>query len=166
MTSKATKQRIAKPEQYAFATKKYNTSERGYIINTIASIYKPSQCEKRGLWPALSKQQMWGELFLHIQEMKDKFPDTNGRLCLYCFKPWTYVASTNEIEFGNGAESKKIQDKKVKTNTNFSIDRLDNKVTYKINNIVFCCQKCNDDKHSCTMELAARMLEIKKERDL
>jgi hypothetical protein len=39
---------------------------------------------------------MYGELILHIQLMKDKFPETDGRLCRYCEEPWTYIRSSGE----------------------------------------------------------------------
>ena len=81
--------------------------------------------------------------------MKEMFPDTNGRVCYYCFQPWTYIAHRN--------------DGKDRENTNFSIDRLDNTKTYTEENIVFCCGKCNDSKHSVTFEMVDRIQEIRKE---
>ena len=128
----------------------YMSHERSHVMSVIANIYKPSTCKKRGLWPAISKQQIWEELMIYIQEMKNKFPETNGRVCYYCYRPWT-----NSVSFGKEKE---------KNLNNFSIDRLDNTKTYTINNIVFCCAKCNDDKHSITLKMIDRIQEIRKER--
>jgi hypothetical protein len=129
---------------------KFNKTEKGFIVNRIASIFKPSAMERRGLYPTCSKQDIWAELLLYVQKMKDKFPKTNGRICYYCFKPWTYIAHAN-----NGKD---------RENTNFSIDRLDNSITYTKENLVFCCHKCNDAKHSITFELVDRIQEIREER--
>lgn len=129
---------------------KYMSDERSHILSVIASIYKPSACKRRGLWPAMTKQQMWEELIIYIQDMKEKFPGTNGRLCYYCYRPWT-----NSVSIGKEKE---------KNLNNFSIDRLDNTKTYTKENIIFCCAKCNDDKHSITLEMIDRIQEIRKER--
>ena len=75
------------------------------------------------------------------------FPESNGRLCYYCFQPWTYITHRN--------------DGKDRENTNFSIDRLDNNKTYEKGNIIFCCHKCNDAKHSITFKLIDRIQEIR-----
>jgi len=130
---------------------KYMSNERSHIQSVISCIYKPSTCKKRGLWPAMTKQQMWEELIIYIQDMKNKFPGSNGRVCYYCYRPWT-----NTVSFGKEKE---------KNLNNFSIDRLDNTKTYTKDNIIFCCAKCNDDKHSITLEMIDRIQEIREERN-
>ena len=132
-------------------TLRYDNSEKGFVTNRISSIFKPSRIKNRGNTPKLTKEEMWGELFLHVQHMKELFPKTNGRICYYCFEPWTYIVHRN--------------DGKDRENSNFSIDRLDNDRTYEKGNIVFCCHKCNDAKHSITFKLIDRIQEIRKERD-
>lgn len=134
------------------ANLRYDNSEKGFVTNRIASVFKPSRILNRGNEPKLTKQDMWGELLLHVQEMKEMFPDTNGRVCYYCFQPWTYIAHRN--------------DGKDRENTNFSIDRLDNDKTYEKGNIIFCCHKCNDAKHSTTFKMIDRIQQIRKERNL
>jgi len=140
---------------------KYNSSERGFIINSIADMFKPSKIKRRKLVPLVSKQEVWEELVLYVQKMKEKFPYTDGRLCEYCKKPWTYIRNKNGCIMGQGRRKKSnpIQ-------TNFSIDRLDNNLTYTKENIVFCCGGCNNIKHQVTFDMCKKMLKMKEERNL
>lgn len=132
---------------------KYQNSEHGFVTVAISAAFKPSACRKRGLWPAITKPQVWKELDKHILEMKKKFPESDGRLCIYCENPWTYKRS-----YGTG--------KKVKYQTNFSIDRIDNNKTYQVGNLGFCCSGCNDKKHHATLELMENVLRVAKEKGL
>ena len=50
----------------------------------------------------------------------------------------------------------------VKNPYNFSIDRLDNDVTYQKGNIIFCHSLCNDIKHSVTIKMCERILKLYK----
>ena len=75
----------------------------------------------------------------HIIIMKEKFPDSDGRLCKYCEQPFTF--KTNVRTRGQGYQGRGAQNF-----NNFSIDRLDPRLTYQTNNIVFCCFGCNDRK--------------------
>jgi len=132
------------PERVAQSDFKYNNTERGYIINAISSIFKPSTIAKRGITPDITKREIWEELFLQIQHMKDLYPESDGRLCCYCHKPWTYV-----VRKGKG---NKAQKRGSSHPTNFSIDRLKNELTYIKGNIIFCCFGCNDRKHDSTLD--------------
>jgi len=127
----------------------YNTSEIGFIKNTIVSMFK----SKRRT-PNITKQEIWEKLILHIQRKKEEFPGTDGRLCDYCNKSWTYARKPPNV----------VREYK-KNIYNFSIDRLDNDITYEKRNIIFCCGKCNDTKHSVTIKLCKRILELYKENN-
>jgi len=140
---------------------KYNSSERGFIINSIADMFKPSKIKRRKLVPLVSKQEVWEELVLYVQKMKEKFPYTDGRLCEYCKKPWTYIRNKNGCIMGQGSRKKSNP-----VQTNFSIDRLDNNLTYTKENIVFCCGGCNNIKHQVTFDMCKKMLKMKEERNL
>jgi len=140
---------------------KYNSSERGFIINAIGSLFKPSKIKRRKLVPLVSKQEVWEELILYVQKMKEKFPYTDGRLCEYCKKPWTYIRHKNGCIIGQGPRKKPNP-----VQTNFSIDRLDNNLTYTKENIVFCCGGCNNIKHQVTFDMCKKMLKMKEERNL
>ena len=140
---------------------KYNSSERGFIINAIGSLFKPSKIKRRKLVPLVSKQEVWEELILYVQKMKEKFPYTDGRLCEYCKKPWTYIRHKNGCIMGQGPRKKSNP-----VNTNFSIDRLDNNLTYTKENIVFCCGGCNQIKNQVTFDMCKKMLKMKEERNL
>jgi len=140
---------------------KYNSSERGFIINSIASMFNPSKVKKRKLVPLISKQEVWEELVLYVQKMKEKFPYTDGRLCEYCKKPWTYIRHKNGCIIGQG-----YQKMNNPVQTNFSIDRLDNNLTYTKENIVFCCGGCNQIKNRVTFDMCRKILKMKEKRNL
>lgn len=140
---------------------KYNSSERGFIINTISSLFKPSNIKKRKLVPLISKPQIWEELILYVQKMKEKFPYTDGRLCEYCKKPWTYIRHQNGCIIGQGPRITSAP-----VTTNFSIDRLNNNLTYTRENIVFCCNQCNQIKNQVTFDMCKKILHMKEERNL
>tara|TARA_R110000823_G_scaffold298474_1_gene418832 strand:- start:32 stop:508 length:477 start_codon:yes stop_codon:yes gene_type:complete len=140
--------------------KKYNllyiNKEHNFIKASLRIIFKPSRCNpkqfrnhQRKSWaPELTLQELYGELLLHIQLMKYKFPESNGRLCRYCDRPWT---------------TERSGENKIRISSNFSIDRFNTNETYKKNNIVFCCGRCNSLKNGSTKEMWTRLLEIDKE---
>ena len=75
----------------------------------------------------------------HIIKMKEKSPGSTGRLCIYCERPFTFKAR-------RGTRGKGYQGRKSQITTNFSIDRYDPRITYRVNNVVFCCVDCNEKK--------------------
>ena len=86
----------------------------------------------------------------------------HGKNCFYCNEPWTYIM--NRYVSGNIKKSTKgIKRKNLK---NFSMDRLDNSKTYSIDNIIFCCQECNQSKKDISIKFIKRLNEIIKERGL
>jgi hypothetical protein len=131
----------------------YNNSERGFIVNLFNDMFKPSYQKKRKLIPLITKEGLWVEMVLHIQKMKDMFPKSDGRLCLNCFNPWSYVRN-------------KIDGQKTRTSSNLSIDRIDNTKTYVAPNIAFVCSKCNSDKCSMSLRQMKRVRDVAKERGL
>ena len=93
----------------------------------------------------------------HIILMKEKFPDSDGRLCRYCEQPFTF-------ETRMGVRGKVQPSNRATQNyTNFSIDRFDPRLTYQNNNIVFCCVGCNDRKHNSNPDDWKNYLRIGKE---
>jgi len=122
----------------------YDNSEKGFITNCISGVFKPSNIKKRGLYPNISREK--------LKEFIFKFIEKNGSICQYCGITWTYKRNKN-------VSGKKCE-------TNFSIDRLDNTVTYQEDNIVLCCAKCNDSKHSITFKIIDRIQQIRKEKNL
>ena len=83
-----------------------------------------------------------------------------GRVCFYCFEPWTYKRKRHNI--GQGRSFRKY----TQNMKNFSIDRFDNAKTYSIDNIVFCCTNCNSSKNRISIKLIKRLNEVIKERGL
>jgi len=134
---------------------RYSNTERGFVTLRICAIFTPSKCKKRGLWPTCNKEDIWKLFNKHVKE--------HGRNCEYCGDPWTYIV--NERSRFKGPTPRGSTNKK-----NFSIDRLDNRKTYTLDNIVFCCVECNDKKHDITFEMAEKILELrdlrKKELDM
>ena len=92
----------------------------------------------------------------HIIIMKEKFPNSDGRLCRYCEQPFTFVTKL-------GTRGKGYQGRGPQNHRNFSIDRFDPRLTYKQNNIIFCCFGCNDRKKNSTPDDWKNYLRIGKE---
>ena len=154
---RAKKWRNANKDHAKELDKKYINTEQNFIRTTLKRIYKPSAINPRkykgiyhrkGWNPEITIQELYAELLLHIQTMKDKFPESDGRLCRYCDQPWTYV---------------RMGKNKSRTPTNFSLDRFDSEQTYKKGNVIFCCSKCNSLKNGSTKAMWIRFLEIDKE---
>jgi hypothetical protein len=123
---------------------RYNNTERGRIIEIINGIFsrpfKKSNKRKKKWIPEIDRKGIWLIIMNHICRMKEQFPGSDGRLCFFCHKPWTYIRRLNN---GSGKKGPTIM-------TNFSLDRFDCNVTYKEGNIVCCCGGCNDRKGSST----------------
>lgn len=130
--------------------RKYLNSEHGFVTERIGSIFKPSSCKKRGLWPTVTKERVW-ELY---HEHKKKY----GPNCIYCDKEWTYTRTIFSRNEGHTKRGKPCY-------TNFSIDRFDNSETYTEKNIVFCCMRCNDEKHNISLKMVERINELKNEME-
>ena len=140
--------RIKNKEKIALTDNKYINSERGYIKETINSIF--SRCYKnnnRKKWkPECTKQDIYDELMLYIQD--------HGRHCEYCKEPWTYSRPlTNEKKRDGRKRNSRID-------TNFSIDRLDSTKTYFTDNLVFCCIGCNNRKNQVRLRDLINILRV------
>lgn len=138
------KYRKENPEKIKQINWLYDNSEIGFITNSMSGVFKPSNIKKRGLYPNISRER--------LKEFIFEFIEKNGRICQYCGVTWTYKRDKKKV-------GKKCE-------TNFSIDRLDNTVTYQEDNIVLCCAKCNDSKHSITFEIIDSIQRIRKEKNL
>lgn len=145
------------PEKYKEMSLKYINNEEKFVWYALKRPFKPSSIkpnktrtgfQKKGWDPEITIQEMYEELILHIQLMKDKFPETDGRICRYCEKPWTYLRT------GNGGKV---------VLSNFSVDRFDSSQTYKKGNVVFCCNGCNSIKSNSLKKHWLKFLEIDKE---
>ena len=111
----------------------YMNSERGFIMSCIARKFKPSAKKYGGhhAHESMDKKEFWRLYMNHIILMKEKFPDSDGRLCRYCEKPFTF--ETRMGVRGKGQPSNRA----TQNYNNFSIDRFDPRLTYKDNNIIF-----------------------------
>jgi hypothetical protein len=135
----------------------YINKENNFIWTIIRNIFNPSRIfpkfkngySRKGWVPEITPEEIYEELLLHIQLMKDKFPETNGKLCRYCEQPWTTTRIKNN--------------KRRTTESNFSMDRFDSNKTYMKGNIIFCCAKCNSTKKDSTKKDWLKYLEIDKE---
>ena len=131
---------------------KYMNSEKGFVKKCVSSMFAPSRIKERGLVPTSSKE----EVLNYFNEYINKW----GKVCFYCFEPWTYKRSRYNV--GGGRSFKKF----TQNIKNFSIDRLDNSKTYSLSNIIFCCTDCNLSKNRISIKLIKRLNEIIKERGL
>ena len=102
----------------------YMNSERGYVGRAIGGKLKPSYGKYGGHKPdkSMDKREFWRLYMNHIIKMKEKFPGSTGRLCIYCERPFTFMAR-------RGTRGKGYQGRQGKIKTNFSIDRYDPRLT-------------------------------------
>ena len=78
----------------AVQRKVYMSQEKNFVRVTMMRPFKPSNMfpKKRGnssyqrqvRIPDITLEGMYEELILHVQLMKEKFPETDGRICRYC----------------------------------------------------------------------------------
>ena len=104
----------------------------------------------------MDKREFWRLYMNHIIKMKEKFPESTGRLCIYCERPFTFKAR-------RGTRGKGYQGRQGQIKTNFSIDRYDPRITYKVNNVVFCCVDCNEKKKNSNPDDWLNFIRIGKE---
>ena len=135
-------------EKIALMDHKYINSERGYINETITSIFMRCRMNNnRKKWiPECTKQDIYDELMLYIQDY--------GRNCEYCKKPWTHSRTSVGIRGGGPKKRGPAID------TNFSIDRLDSEKTYTTDNLVFCCIGCNNRKNQVRLNDITNILRV------
>tara|TARA_R100001143_G_C3281971_1_gene97129 strand:- start:29 stop:517 length:489 start_codon:yes stop_codon:yes gene_type:complete len=148
------------PERAAERDFQYNNKERGFIINSITTIFKPSRNKNRKKrWrPKMTKKEIWEEFFLHVQLMKDMYPRSDGRLCRYCHQPWTYLTRKKKTGSKRGKRGPTHP-------TNFAIDRFSTNLTYQKGNIILCCGACNDRKHDSDPTDWKNFLRVEQERN-
>ena len=136
----------------------YMNTERGFVTISISRRFKPSVVKYGGhrAHESMDKKEFWRLYMNHIIIMKEKFPKTDGRLCKYCEKPFTFVTKM-------GVRGKGYQGRGTQNHDNFSIDRWDPKLTYQSNNIIFCCGGCNDRKKNSTPDDWKNFIRVGKE---
>ena len=136
----------------------YMNSERGFVTLSIARRFKPSTRKYGGhiAHDSIDKKEFWRLYMNHIIIMKEKFPNSDGRLCRYCEQPFTFVTKL-------GTRGKGYQGRGPQNHRNFSIDRFDPRLTYKQNNIIFCCFGCNDRKKNSTPDDWKNFIRVEKE---
>ena len=142
-------------KHYELIEFKYRNTERGKIMEVVNGIFlRPNKNNNRKKWiPEIDKKGVWLIVMNHICRMKEQFPGSDGRLCFFCKKPWTYIRRRSN---GSGKKGSVVL-------TNFSLDRLDCTKTYKKDNIVCCCIGCNDRKGSSTPKDWRIYIEAEKE---
>ena len=149
------------PERAAEADFKYGNKERGFIITKIGDIFKPSKGKNRKKrWlPQITRKEIWEDLALHIEFMKNLYPKSDGRLCRYCHQAWTYL--TRKKQVGTSEPRRRGPTH----STNFAVERFDAQLTYLRGNIIFSCSACNDRKHDSTPSDWKNFLRVEKERN-
>ena len=149
-------------EKVALADHKYINTERGFIRETISSIFQ--RCKKKNSrkrlkkWvPECTREEIFAELELYMQEY--------GKICEYCKEPWTYIRKM-------GIRGEGVKKRGSPITTNFSLDRLDSTETYRvrkpahnISNLVFCCIGCNNRKNQVTLSDIDNIKRVWEERN-
>ena len=127
-----------------------SSSEENYLNSKYVSMNKPSATttgtyrkNRKAIPCKISREELFSEYEKHKKIMKDKFPESDGRLCRYCEKRVTFMIGYK--------------------NTNISVDRINNNKDYEIGNIIFCCGKCNDTKNQVTLDLCKNILRVASE---
>ena len=151
----ANKNKLKNKEKYIQSVYEYSNSEQGFLRKRIGQIFTKRNIERAGTPNIDRKNQK--EIEKYFYEYVEKY----GRNCFYCFEPWTYTVTKVEIGIG-----KHVKKRGKNNNKNLSFDRLDNDKPYGINNIVFCCQRCNLSKNEVSIKLIKRLHEIITERNL
>jgi len=125
----------------------YNNSLRGFLVNAFNYVTKRSKKRKnrKSVEVKLTKQQFFEEFLLHIERF--------GMNCRYTGAPLTTISNR-----GGGQISI--------TQTNLSVDRIDNSLPYQVDNIVFCTHKFNNRKGSVLIDDCKRILKVYEERKL
>ena len=144
------------PEKKRQTIHNYKNSERGYMSETICSIFaraRKKDRKSRQKWlPDCTKQEIYDELMLYIQD--------HGRICEYCEQAWTYIRLRGEY-------TSKRKKRGLSVDTNFSIDRLNSEKTYDIKgNIVFCCVGCNNRKNQVRLSDIDNIQKVRHRRGL
>ena len=138
-------------EERALTDTKYLNSRRGFIVTKISDVFKPSHYKVREgrntCWkPDCTKEDVYQKVMNYIIIMQERFPQTDGYICCYCKKPWTFFSNPTTRGIGHKKRSKASP----ATDSNFAIDRWDSRITYEYNNLRFCCLGCNNRKSSST----------------
>ena len=71
---------------------KYMNSEKGFVKKCISSMFSPSRIKERGIIPISTKE----EILNYFNEYVNKW----GRVCFYCFEPWTYKRKKYDVGAG------------------------------------------------------------------
>ena len=133
---------------------KYLRSEKGFFMEIWHTIKK--RCDKNSYCCRVGKRTLQINNGIrgrdHLLELWEKQKRLlGGPYCAY-----TGVKLTTERNNGKGYIGS--------TNTNISIDRVDPRLPYQEDNIVFCSWEFNDRKSGVTPEDCKKILKVHKER--
>ena len=124
------------------------------LLNVLwGGIHRPSYQQKRphaARKCAVSKMVFYQLFMNHIISMKEKFPESDGRLCRYCEAPLTFIAYRERTREERKLRLNFAKKARAKVDTNLSVDRLNPLIDYTANNIIFCCGGCNRRKNDVT----------------
>ena len=124
------------------------------LLNVLwGGIHRPSYQQKRPHTArkcAVSKMVFYQLFMNHIISMKEKFPESDGRLCRYCEAPLTFIAYRERTREERKLRLNFAKKARAKVDTNLSVDRLNPLIDYTANNIIFCCGGCNRRKNDVT----------------
>lgn len=119
----------------------YRNSERGFLVCLYADIYKrKNRTNRKPINCLITKQEFFEQWMLHKERM-------GGIFCEYTGLPMTHINNYKKKERKN-------------TDSNISVDRLDNNEPYTIENIVFCRSDFNNRKNQILIEDCKRIIAL------
>ena len=137
------------------------------LLNILwGGIHKPSYQKKK---PHAARKcevskMVFYQLFMnHIISMKEKFPETDGRLCRYCENQLTFIPYRERTRKEKRLGINYVTGTIGRINTNLSVDRLNPLINYTEKNIIFCCGGCNRRKNDVSLADAQNIIRIHRE---
>jgi|TARA_R110002012_G_scaffold103056_1_gene242821 hypothetical protein len=125
-----------------------SAAEKSYVEGKYVHMAKPSNKAKArsvDIRCKVSKEEFLEMYEQHKRLIKTKRPESDGRLCRYCYNRFTFMTGFKR--------------------TNVSIDRLDSDKGYEKGNIVFSCGECNDRKNQISIDMCKRVVEVANEME-
>ena len=95
--------------------------------------------------------------------MKEKFPESDGRICRYCENQLTFIPYRERTRRDKRLGINYVTGTIGRINTNLSVDRLNPLINYTEKNIIFCCGGCNRRKNDVSLADAQNIIRIHRE---
>ena len=137
------------------------------LLNILwGGIHKPSYQKKKphSARKCEVSKMVFYQLFMnHIIMMKEKFPESDGRICRYCENQLTFIPYRERTRRDKRLRINYATGSRGRINTNLSVDRLNPLINYTEKNIIFCCGGCNRRKNDVSLADAQNIMRVYQE---